>query len=448
MPMMWSRLEFAVTCAANLAYAYAFFNIFDKLLDQNQAGRTAEGKLRAAACYLVFCFVNSYAGLAHIHGLPKAAVVLLSLFFCALFAHRGQPKHKAAVCLASGGYAVLVEMLSVYISAFICRSIPGNMENREMHGVFVMVLSRAVLLCSSFGASAAADRLGSGLKSMRGMGMLLIIPLFSALLVLCMLLDNVPGNRFADYLHNYVVGFCLLTIIITNLGLIFLLNRVYQQNLDREKLKHLEQQKRLYMETMEIQRQSQTEIEKYRHDVKNLYLGLDNCIKTGRYEEAREMLKKELDIVYRSRQVMNTGNLDLDCLLNHKISLALSKGIALETQVKLKEPIQIEMRELYIIVGNMLDNAIEAVQKLPGGGKIKFYLESGKGVLFIKESNEFEGNLIKKGDGFATTKAESEKHGYGISNMEEAVKRYNGKLDLYTEGREFTAEVCIFYKEK
>lgn len=445
--MMKNPFEAAAICIANLAFAFAFYNVFCRLLDQGIREMDRKQKLRRILCYLVFYISNTFLGLAHIHGLRKAAVFLLSLFLCALIGHRGRMENKVSICLTSGGYALLVEMLSGYLAAFVFRIVPGDLLNRELHGVFVMVISRGLLLGSSFGVSAVAARLETA-NTVKYVGTLLMMPLCSIIIIVCVVMDNVAEMRFVDYLHDYVLAVSLILILFTNVGLLFLLNRIYRQSIDRSKLQHLEQQRQLYMETMEIQKQSQSEMEKYRHDVKNLYLGLDNCIATGRFEEARAMLKKELDIVYQSRRVMNTGDTDLDCLLNHKISLASSKGIGLEAQVKIMDPIQMEMRDLYILVGNMLDNAIEAVQKLPEEGKIMFCLESSKGILFIKESNEFEGNLVRKGFGFATTKEEGEKHGYGINNMEAVVRKYNGKLYVHTKGQEFIAEAYVYYHEK
>lgn len=110
--MMKNPFEAAAICIANLAFAFAFYNIFCRLLDQGIREMDRKQKLRRILCYPVFYISNTFLGLAHIHGLRKAAVFLLSLFLCALIGHRGRMENKVSICLTSGGYAFLVEMLS------------------------------------------------------------------------------------------------------------------------------------------------------------------------------------------------------------------------------------------------------------------------------------------------------------------------------------------------
>lgn len=106
--------------------------------------------------------------------------------------------------------------------------------------------------------------------------------------------------------------------------------------------------------------------------------------------------------------------------------------------------ITFEEEEIIVIVSNLLNNAIEAVQKCLGKRviKVKIVIENNKFIMSVR--NTFNGEIKKDGDKFKTTKKEkSELHGIGIKNVIRIVEKYHGLHLFETCEDEFCAVVII-----
>ena len=102
----------------------------------------------------------------------------------------------------------------------------------------------------------------------------------------------------------------------------------------------------------------------WRHDYHNHLQAMKAYEKMGQYDRLEEylgLLEQDLDHV---NQLIETGNVNLDAILNSKISLAQKNGIAIDYQAKCPETLAVSDIDLCALIGNLLDNAVESCEKL------------------------------------------------------------------------------------
>lgn len=140
---------------------------------------------------------------------------------------------------------------------------------------------------------------------------------------------------------------------------------------------------------------------------------------------------------------IRTGNDGLDTILTGKNQICLEKDILFTCIVDGKLLDFLNPVDLYTFFGNMLDNAIEAVSKLPIEKRsISLMVREELGMVMISEENPYL-LIDKNDDGFVTTKPDKENHGYGIKSMELVVEKYDGTISIDISNDTFSLVVFL-----
>lgn len=229
-------------------------------------------------------------------------------------------------------------------------------------------------------------------------------------------------NRTMTWL---ALGF--LAILVVALMLYEMFSREESSNLElAAKLQKLELESSFYKEIDAIF----SEIRTLRHEYNNNMTALHKLIEHNENEKALDFIDgMSLDPV-RDSGSLKTGNLVLDAVVSSKLWLARSKGIDVSIQAVYPENNQIDNNDLCAIVGNLLDNAVEACQRMEGEGSKKFIvfslLTKGKNMT-ISISNSYEQPPIKDGDRFITNK-DKRFHGIGLEYTDSIVDKYQGHV--------------------
>ena len=142
--------------------------------------------------------------------------------------------------------------------------------------------------------------------------------------------------------------------------------------------------------------------------------------------------------------VARTGIHALDMILWNKISLAKENSITLQPAIDgMLTGLQITDYELCSLLGNLLDNAIEAVQKLPEENRqISLRIGRQLDMLCIFCENPFA-TIQKEGNRFITLKADHQNHGLGLRQVKHIAHKYNGTVDIKTEDNIFSVSVLL-----
>ncbi len=187
-----------------------------------------------------------------------------------------------------------------------------------------------------------------------------------------------------------------------------------------------------------------------RHDLKDYLISLKVLLESGETEKVREEIECMLEEnrIYR-KEVSHCGNIIVDSLINYKYSLAQNEGINMKCQVLVPETLPFEGTDLCIIMGNLLDNAIEAVRHLPTEKQeIDLAVKITKGILNFVVENPYQGIIKENRQGqILTGKKDGQNHGIGLSSVRRAVEKYNGELRVQYEENIFRAVVMLYLPE-
>lgn len=194
-------------------------------------------------------------------------------------------------------------------------------------------------------------------------------------------------------------------------------------------LRLAEQQYALQASHWKLREEEQRKLRGMRHDIKNHLSCLENLMRSGKTEQAFTYMGKLAGTIEDSEILVNTGNDFADALLNDKYQEALSKGIKMTVSAALPPHSTIDPVDLCCILGNALDNAIEAAGKTENPWiALRGFVQQGQLVLEIKNS------VLQK---------EPLQRGIGLENVQTVVNRYGGILDFISSAEEFIFSVML-----
>lgn len=205
----------------------------------------------------------------------------------------------------------------------------------------------------------------------------------------------------------------------------------------------LKQQNNAYLNQLEIIKESQKNIRMLKHDMKNHVISIQNMIKNVGNVELNDYLQTMLDNISNKKEYVNSGNIEIDSLLNYKINEAAELCSKLDIDINIPNNINMELFDLVVILGNMLDNSLDAIKKVP---EKYLYVEMKleKSMLFITVKNTFNGTINKSDNRIVTTKNDTYNHGLGLINIENIINKYNGSLDIEYDKDTFSVDVVLY----
>lgn len=188
----------------------------------------------------------------------------------------------------------------------------------------------------------------------------------------------------------------------------------------------------------------QSEIRTFRHDIKNKLLSVSGLLADGQVETAVDAIKGEVDFLDEANNgIINSGNPAIDAVLQSKLVSAEKKGIKLDFSVKISDKINVDLLQLGVLIGNALDNAIEATERLENTADKTIFasLITMGGRIVVSVENPVEASVDTKQIG--STKADKVNHGYGLKSMKTIARKYDGDVFVSCEGNIFTTNINI-----
>ena len=231
---------------------------------------------------------------------------------------------------------------------------------------------------------------------------------------------------------------CLLTILI--------LKKKYDRRLSDFQDSVLKKQRD------EVQNIYQT-MRAWRHDYHNHIQSIKAMLEMGKQKELSDYLdnlEKDLDSIDIA---IRTGNVGLDAILSSKVSIARKNFIDVNCTAKVPEDLKISDVHLCAIVGNLMDNAIEACEKMKccsaeshGDGQatprfIRVYIGLFKSQLYISVTNSTCEKKRRRLGELVTSKLGE--HGFGLRRIDKIAERYDGYVNRKNEPGVFATEVMI-----
>ena len=218
-----------------------------------------------------------------------------------------------------------------------------------------------------------------------------------------------------------------------------------------ERQKHFveEQQVKAMKKRLEEAENFYGSIRKVRHEMKNHMANIKGLTEAGEYGEIEEYVQRMDETMQELEYKYVTGNAVTDVIINDKWRRAKKAGIQFDADFRYSG--EIPVFDLGIILNNLLDNAIEACEKLePGKGFIRLTLKRKKQFLLLNVENSFDGAVpIRKGSPLPATTKQSilpdivTEHGIGLENVRDMAERYFGGVNIKVKGDVFHVTVML-----
>lgn len=231
-------------------------------------------------------------------------------------------------------------------------------------------------------------------------------------------------------------------LFVASFYIIFALSR---SNKESEELHILKQQHKYRIQYANNIKMQYDEIRRIRHDMKQSYLVIESLIADQKYNEASKYIESNISSFGKSEILIDVGNDFVNAILNSKLTFA--KSIGIEVICSSTSNIQgIDDTDLCSLLGNMLDNAIEACEQCNDEKLIETSISIRENKCCIIVSNSVEADILKNNKTLKTTKKDTENHGFGIKSIQAISKKYGGVVNFYQEKNMFNCQVVLMMK--
>lgn len=186
------------------------------------------------------------------------------------------------------------------------------------------------------------------------------------------------------------------------------------------------------------------------HDFHNHMTILGQLLREGKTEEASAYLEDIQGPVKRIAKTVWTGDETMDYLINSKLMAAKEKQIHMEINIEFPRQTGIRSADLCAVLGNLLDNALEAAGQAEDDSRRIIWLTIRRinHMLVIKVQNTCEKQPVWEKGEWMTTKEDKSLHGWGLKSAAAAVEKYNGTLQNSWKDSVFTAAAVMHYREQ
>lgn len=183
------------------------------------------------------------------------------------------------------------------------------------------------------------------------------------------------------------------------------------------------------------------EMKKLKHDFQNELAIINDLIENKKYDKAEAYISELLVFIEKSAAVCYTGNEAIDSLVNIKIKIAERYNIRFTVKIKLYSVLEVNSMEMCRIIGNALDNAIEACCNITNVERFIFlsFKEVDENVLLeISNSSEYTDT-----NDLTSSKSDKRLHGYGVQSICSSAERIGGTICFKYEDGVFTFKLLM-----
>lgn len=203
-----------------------------------------------------------------------------------------------------------------------------------------------------------------------------------------------------------------------------------------EKNKYYEQQ----LVTMEQTLESQRTI---RHDLKNKLSPLIYLAENGKTDELVKQVQELGSLSVLGKIYSESGNITIDYIINLKLQALENKGVTISCQINIPNDIDIAPFDLSTILGNLIDNAAEALEYVPNEKLIAIKISYQVGFLIIHVTNFFDGIVHLNKSKIISRKKNTKNHGIGLKSVQTIAEEYGGEILVQYDEKKFEVIVKL-----
>lgn len=212
---------------------------------------------------------------------------------------------------------------------------------------------------------------------------------------------------------------------------------------ESERLRLAAQQEEFRLQYAQNVKKQYDEISQVRHDMKQTHSVVMSLLMEAKADEAIEYMQRAAQKISEFDVIIDVGNDFVNAILNAKLSEAKRGGIMVLCSAD-KNAVGIDEVDLCNLLGNLLDNAIEACEKCRDKQRIiEIKLRARDDKYILEVENTAPENALESNKHLATTKDDASRHGYGIKSIKSIAEKYSGMVNFRQVGERFRTTVIL-----
>ena len=275
---------------------------------------------------------------------------------------------------------------------------------------------------------------------------------YYTLVVTVFVCSLIVKNRFMGQgTHSYLpddmryLGTIAILLFAVNLLIFYVYSRITADRMRWQETYTLQLRHELEKKVMEEIALSNQILSQKQHDFKQHIATLAFLADGEEYKELKQYCHSLLNQSFEGR--IQTGNPVVNAIVNQKGIQARKQGVDFTVESdKLPVSLPIENIDLSVLIGNLLDNAVEACCELKDA-KITLKIKIFPGYLAIRVTNPVKENIQRTNPHLHSSKKNKETHGWGLPSIRMIAEKYSGKLCIEMKEKSFEATAMLFWKK-
>lgn len=432
MGILWDLFELSAT----VFEAFVLVNFISGMLDKkfrfgNGRLTIVIGSLSLATVITVMNSLMIYEGLFGI-------IYSIVYFIYAMVALKGSVIKKIFI-------SILTNLILILVNAFVS-SLVSAVFNNEISEIYIeknieriiMIVSVQTILVLIYGLLVKLFSKNSISLTKKEWSLIIFVFLISFCVIAFIHTAQLNVGIFID--NSVLLAISEIGVIFINIVCINTTIALSKSNNETMKLKITNQQNEYRSEYAKNVKMQYDEIRRIRHDMKQTYVVIESLLKDNKLEEAMKFVQKSTRVLAGQKFSINTGNDFVNTILNSKLGIAKERGIEVICSIS-GDVMGIEDIDLCNLLGNMLDNSIEANEKVTEKQFIELNINSDEIKMVIKVINSTS-DIIS--DELKTTKKQPELHGFGVKTIKAIAEKYNGFAEFYNDNNQFETQVLLY----
>lgn len=423
-------ITYIVTGAIYMAILYTYFaSVFDMRY----------GTLPTVVVYALVYTADMFFMYLH-NGIANIIVSILALTFL-IHLYLGNLKTRISIAAFIYLASFLADFLTAYATVLAENISVEQIEFGTLEFLYGLLASKILL-------AIFAKVLSNIIKQRR-------LPKLSTLHWIALIITP-SGSIFI--LHNFLVlhehatphAFDIISsviVVIINFIVINVYDKIladYEANV-RNKL--LEEQVKYFSYQNFLAEASEGLIRKTRHDIKNLLVGFRADIQNNKLDNLENRITEILGEINVLEGPAKSGNIAIDSIVNFKANMARKHQVHFSLNLKIPKNLNVDSSMICLILGNALDNAIEATEKIKCASKkiVQIYMSYKQETLFLQIVNPYDGKVItKRGGRILSSKRGFIEEGIGLQSIRNTLHNNDGDIDITHDNNEFCVSIALY----
>lgn len=179
------------------------------------------------------------------------------------------------------------------------------------------------------------------------------------------------------------------------------------------------------------------------HDIRHHLTCIYGLVKAGSNDSCIQYLNQLLQYTNITNYYANSGNPCIDSIINYKLQKVDTTKVQVVVMIDIHNKIHIDRLDLSIVLGNLIDNAVEAILECKGEAILRLKVICRDEKFYVEILNTFDGNLERIGTKITTRKKDKKQHGRGLNQIEKLVTKYNGFHQFKIDETIFSSTVYL-----